>query len=196
MEKKTISDSRLVQAKLSAVKFPEVCPVCMSPAEDLVFITVIDKIGPDDYTGTTWAKQDDRVTAALNAARGHATFAVPTCLAHGSRSVRSLRTKLIALVGFFVFFYPTLYFLLHLNVELNYSGPTTFTLAGLSVSVAALLLCLLYGLFPRALERKLRFVDLQRSKDRVLLIFGNQEYQSMFLELNGVNAELVRGTEP
>jgi hypothetical protein len=192
MNKKEPSpDGRLVRAKLSAIEFPEVCPVCLSPAEDFVFITVVEKVGPDDYIATTWARKDDKTTAALNAARGHATFVVPTCMAHGSKSVRSSRTKLIALLGFFLFFYPLLYFLLHLNVELNYSEPTTSTLLGISISLAALLASLLYGLFPRALERKLRFVDVERSKDSVLLRFGNPEYQTMFLEANEMNAEVV-----
>jgi hypothetical protein len=186
---------RLVKAKLSSIGFPELCPVCLDPAEDLVFITVIDKVGEDDYIGTTMSREDDKASIAMNAARGHATFAVPTCMAHGSKSVRSLRTRLVALVGFFVFFYPILYFLLQLNVALTYTRPVSSPFMGLVVSFLALLASLTYGLFPRALERKLKFIDVFRSKDQVILSISNQDYRDEFLDINGMNAEMITNDE-
>lgn len=194
-EKKNPAQGKLVKAKLSTVEFPELCPVCLGSAEDLVFITIIDKIRKDDYIGTTMSRQDDKTSIAVNAARGHTTFAVPTCMAHGSKSVRSLRTKLVALVGFFIFFYPILYFLLQLNVALNYSGSIESPLIGVAISLMALLTSLLYGLFPRALERKLKFVDVARANDEIVLSIDNRDYRDEFLKTNVMNAEIVEKSE-
>ncbi len=187
-------NKEFVKAKLSVIEFPEVCPVCLDPAEDLVFITVLDRLRQDDHIGTSWSRQDDKISSALSSAKGYATFAVPTCMSHGSRSVRTFRTRLVAIVGFFVMFYPVLYFLLELNATSYYSEPVMSTWIGLIGSILILLGSLLYGLFPRALERKLRFVDMARSKDVVVLRIQNREYRTRFLEANGLNAEIV-GTE-
>jgi hypothetical protein len=110
-----------VKAKISRIQFPEICPVCLNDAEDLVFVTVIERIGSDSYESSSMIKGEDKISAALEAAKGATTFPVPTCLRHGSKSVRSLRTKLFAVAGFFIFFYPILFFLLQINVALIYS---------------------------------------------------------------------------
>jgi hypothetical protein len=106
---------RRIKTKLSRIQFPEVCPVCLDNAEDLVFVNVIERIGPESYESSSMIKGDDKTSAALEAAKGATTFPVPTCLIHSSKSVRSLRTKLYAAIGFFIFFYPILFFLLQIN---------------------------------------------------------------------------------
>lgn len=184
-----------VKAKISAIEFPEVCPVCLDSAEDLVFITVVDRLKQDDYIGTSWSRQEDKLSSALSSARGYTTFAVPTCMAHGSKSVRTFRTKLVAILGFFVMFYPALYFILELNAASYYSGPMMSSWIGLIGSIAILIGALLYGLIPRALERKLRFIDIARAKDAVVMRISNQDYRTQFLEVNGLNAELVDSDE-
>jgi hypothetical protein len=164
-----------------------VCPVCLKEPEDLVFVTVVEKVG-DDYTTSSWAKQD-KTDIALEAAKGVATFNIPTCMRHGSRSVRSLRTKLIAALGFFILFYPILFYLLRINVALVYERSLTQPLLGFFITTFALFMILLYGLFPRALERSIRFHRVIRTKDMVLLSISNSEYRRLFLELNGMAVE-------
>jgi hypothetical protein len=182
---------KLIRAKLSKIQFPDICPVCMDSAEDIVFITIVEKHGQDDYISSSFHKSDDKTSAALNAARGATTFAVPTCLAHGSKSVRSIRTKSIAAVGFFLFLYPIIYYLLQLNVAFYYSRPLVPPLTGLVVVLLAMAATIVYGLYPRALERKLKFEEISRTKDHVILRISNSEYQSEFLEMNGMNADIV-----
>ncbi len=171
------------RVKISKIQFPEVCPVCLEDPEDLVFVTIIEKIG-DTNTSGSWASQQDKTTIALNAAKGATTFAIPTCMSHGSKSVRSLKTKLIAVIGFFVLFYPILFFLLQINVALIYSGPILPPLLGILITSAFLMLILVYSLFPRSLERAIRFHDVSRVKDSVLLSISNPEYSRLFLNLN------------
>jgi hypothetical protein len=183
----THTDSSKVRVKLSKIRFPEVCPVCLEEPEDLVFVTVVEKVG-DDYTTSSWAKQD-KTDIALEAAKGVTTFNIPTCMRHGSRSVRSLRMKLIAALGFFILFYPILFYLLRINVALVYERSLTQPLLGFFITTFALFMILLYGLFPRALERSIRFHRVIRTKDMVLLSILNSEYRRLFLELNGMAVE-------
>jgi hypothetical protein len=189
----TRKGSSKIQVRLSKIQFPDICPVCLEEPEDLVFVTVVEKVG-DDYSSSSWAKQD-KTDIALESAKGVTTFNVPTCMRHGSKSVRSLRTKLIAALGFFVLFYPILFYLLSINVALVYDRDLVQPLSGFLITTTALVLILLYGLFPRALERSVRFHRVSRTKDAVLLSLSNPEYRELFLELNGMAVYKVENGE-
>jgi hypothetical protein len=182
--------SSKIMVKLSKIQFPEVCPVCLDEPEDLVFVTIFEK-AYDDYTSSSWIKAQDKTAIALNAAQGAVTFAIPTCMLHGSKSVRSLRTKLVAALGFFVLFYPILFFLLQINVALGGSRPLLQPLQGLIAAFSMLAILLLYGLFPRALERAIRFHDVSRAKDSVLLSIANTVYSNQFLNLNNMSVDII-----
>ena len=78
-----------------------------------------------------------------------------------------------------------------INVALAYSGPILPPLLGTLVTTALLVMILLYSLFPRALERAVRFHDVSRVKDLVLLSLSNTEYSRRFLKLNEMIAESV-----
>ncbi|RDE14916.1 MAG: hypothetical protein C4K48_05265 [Candidatus Thorarchaeota archaeon] len=181
-----------VRTNLSRIQFPEVCPVCSDKAEDLVFVTVMEQLHPDSYESTSMIKGEDKASVALETARGATTFPVPTCLAHGSKSVRSVRTKLVAAAGFFIFFYPILFFLLQINTALIHSRSVTEPVLGLAVFAAALTAAFLYGLFPRALERALKFENIDRAKDTVEVIMTNNDYRSRFVELNEMFVESMK----
>ena len=179
---KDSTSSGKVRVKMSKIRFPEICPVCLSEPEDLVFVTVIEK-KTDDYASSSWTRQD-KVDIALQASNDAVTFVIPTCLMHGSKSVRTLRTKLIAVLGFFILFYPILYYLLRINVALVYSRSLAEPLTGFIAITTVLVLILLYGFFPRALERAIRFHDVSRVKDTVVISMSNGEYRDQFLEIN------------
>ncbi|MFW9808196.1 MAG: hypothetical protein ACFFE6_02340 [Candidatus Thorarchaeota archaeon] len=177
------------KVKLSRIQFPEICPVCMEEAEDLVFVTILNRAG-DDFDVSSWKRRQDRIEVALEASRGSTTFAVPTCMRHGSKSVRSLRTKLIAVLGFFIMFYPILFYLLQINVALNYSRPLNPPLIGFLVTSFTLFLFFIYGFFPRALERALRFHNVSRVHDSLDISISNPEYLTQFLKMNKMNSEV------
>jgi len=180
-----------IKTKISRIQFPETCPVCLDEAEDLVFVTITERVGPESYESSSIIKGEDKASITLEAARGATTFPVPTCLHHGSKSVRSLRTKLFAVAGFFIFFYPILFFLLQINTALIYTRSTTEPLIGFMFFTALLFLSILYGLFPRALERSLRFENLSRTKDSVEVVMKNREYGERFYDLNEMFSEHI-----
>jgi len=180
----------LIKVKLSKIQFPEICPVCLEEAEDLVFVTVAEG-ARDDFEARTWGTRKDRVQMTLDAARGATTFSVPTCMRHGSRSVRSFRSKMIAVIGFFVMFYPILYYVLSINLALIYSRDLIPPLTGLIATLLVLVGFLLYGFYPRALERALRFPEVSRGKDTVFLEISKPEYLDRFLEMNEMYSDEI-----
>ncbi|MFW9974292.1 MAG: hypothetical protein ACFFDQ_03350 [Candidatus Thorarchaeota archaeon] len=184
----------LLNVKLSKIQFPEICPVCLEEPEDLVFVTITEK-HDDDYLSSSWTKQNDKVSVALDAARGATTFVIPTCMRHGSKSVRSLKTKLISALGFFFLFYPILFFLIQINIALSFSRPLIQPLLAFLSLTILLILILLYGLFPRALERAIRFQHVSHTRDSVLLSFTNSEYQRLFIDLNSMNVDIQSDTK-
>ncbi|TFG09015.1 hypothetical protein EU538_06060 [Candidatus Thorarchaeota archaeon] len=185
---------RVLKCSISKLEFPEVCPVCMREPEDLVTVTVIEKSsfnkGPDniisDYMGSR-----SEVDVALAQARGAATFWVPTCMKHGTGSLRTDRTKLVAVCGFFGLFYIVLYYVLGVINAIQLSRPLLGPAVGLVVSSSFMVLLLLYGAIPRALERKLRFLDIDRGKDLVYLRIMNPEYAEAFIQLNEMHTEIA-----
>ena len=183
-----------IRVKMSKILFPEVCPVCLDEPEDLVFVTVLERYD-DGYSASSWIKQQDKTAAALDAARGAVTFSIPACMHHGSKSVRTVRTKLIAIVGFFVMFYPILFYLLDINLALTYSGSVVRPILGFIGTTLVLLVLLFYGLFPRALERAVRFHYVSRVKDVALVSLKNVEYRARFLELNEMTVDIMNDDE-
>ena len=191
-EPSTEKNGHRVRTRLSRIQFPEVCPVCSDKAEDLVFVTVMEQLHPASYESTSMIRGEDKASVALETARGATTFPVPTCLRHGSKSVRSVRTKIVAAAGFFIFFYPILFFLLQINTALIYSRSVTEPVVGLLMFITALVATSVYGLFPRALERALKFENIGRGKDTVEVIMTNNDYRARFVELNEMFIESAR----
>jgi len=108
-------DSVLIRCNLSKIVFPEICPVCLEEPEDLVAITILERpLGEkgDDRTYSTLKRGISKTDIALEAARGAVTLWVPTCLRHGSGSIRSDRMRWTSVIAFFILFYPILYFFL------------------------------------------------------------------------------------
>jgi hypothetical protein len=50
-------------------------------------------------------------------------------------------------------------------------------------------LSILYGLFPRALERSLKFENLSKTKDAIEVVIVNGKYGRSFLEPNELFSE-------
>ncbi len=182
-----------VRTSISKVQFPELCPVCMAPPEDLVSVTVIEKSSyqkRETETPSVWSSGKSAPDPALESGRV-ATFWVPTCMKHGSGKLRTLRTRLVPILVFFILFYPALYFILAL-VSAQYNPRPIFEpLIGLIVTVGLMLGAAFYGFYPRALERTLRFVDIDTTHDRVFLEIRNGRYAKMFLEANAMHSDLL-----
>lgn len=187
------SEDSVIRCSIANVQFPEICPVCLKDAEDLVAVTVIEK-GPDKDGSdihSSWGKGGDKVAAALEAARGATVFWIPSCVRHGSGSVRTERKRFIAFAAYFLMFYPILYFFLSLRNAMLQERPFEFPLLGLIMTSLILLFMVLYGFYPRSLERAIKILDTERSKDRVYLAIREDEYREAFLELNQMHCELV-----
>ncbi len=186
-------DPVLIRCTLSKIVFPEICPVCLEVPEDLVAITILERpLGEkgDDRTYSILKRGTSKTDIALEAARGAATLWVPTCLRHGSGSVRSDRIRLIPVVGFFILFYPILYFVLAVR-----SSGSLVDIVGLTASVTLLFITFLYGYFPRALERYMRVIELESSKDRIYLKVKDPNYLQQFMNLNEMHCDIIDSIE-
>ncbi len=189
--------SALVKAKISKFQFPERCPVCMEEAEDLVALTVFEaKI--DHWTErrglvSGWEKQQDSADIAMSQARGGSIFWVPTCLAHGSDTISTPKKKVISILGFMLLFYPTLYFVLGLIAAVEYDRPAFDFAIPILLLIIAIAIDILYGFYPRALEKHVKFIELNYSKDEVIIVLKNESYRALFLKENEMAAESLQG---
>ncbi|MHA2371886.1 MAG: hypothetical protein ACXAEB_02645 [Candidatus Thorarchaeota archaeon] len=182
---------RVIQAKLSKVEFPEVCPVCMEEAEDLVAITILDstRLNKDSTIAGTWSDGRNGMDAAIAASKGASTFWVATCMVHGSKNVTTVQKKVISVVGFFVLFYPILFYVLGVIAALEFARPMLPVLLPFVLLLILLIGILMYGFYPRALERMIKFVEINRPRDYVQIEIRNPEYVVAFLKINEMHSE-------
>lgn len=196
-----LANLTLVRAKISKVEFPEKCPVCLDEPEDLVSVTITERssvVRRDDSAVSTWADGKDKADLILASARGAVTFWVPTCMLHGSGKLRTGRARFIAWAALFVLFYPALFFLLGINAAIWHSRSLLEPLANLTVILLVFFVLVIYGYYPRALERSLKFIDIDRAKDAVYIDIMNDEYRKLFMDLNAMHADVIHsiGDEP
>ncbi|UCE10058.1 MAG: hypothetical protein JSW61_13975 [Candidatus Thorarchaeota archaeon] len=185
----------VIRVKVSEIQFPEVCPVCLEDPEDLVAITITQtpRTGKKDSNiSSAWTSGRKEVDVAIAALEAAATFWVPACMSHGSKSVRTQRKRAVAWVSFFVFFYPILISILLTATAIHYNMSLLEPLVGLALSSGLFLLFVGYGYYPRALEKAVRFIELDRPSNSIFLQIRGTEYREMFLELNGMNADLLQ----
>ncbi|TET14278.1 MAG: hypothetical protein E3J82_02120 [Candidatus Thorarchaeota archaeon] len=190
-----LANLTLVRAKISKVEFPEKCPVCLDEPEDLVSVTITERfsvVRGDDSAVSTWADGKDKAELILASARGAVTFWVPTCMLHGSGKLRTGRARFIAWAALFVLFYPALFFLLGINAAIWHSRSLLEPLANLTVILLVFFVLVIYGYYPRALERSLKFIDIDRAKDAVYIDIMNDEYRKLFMDLNAMHADVIQ----
>ena len=188
----------LVKAKISKVEFPERCPVCLDDPEDLVSVTITERssaVRGDESAASTWTDGKDKADFILASARGAVTFWVPTCMLHGSGNLRTGLARFIAWAAVFVLFYPALYFLLGINMAIWYSRPLLEPVIGLAVTLSLFFILVVYGYYPRALERSLKFIDIDRAKNTVYIDIMNDEYRKLFMDLNAMHADAIHSLE-
>jgi hypothetical protein len=176
-----------LKAKLSKLQFPEICPVCAATAEDLVvmsaYVTGMAEGGIQD-PARLWRSPEDKVGVALSASEGALSFWVPTCMYHGSRSVLTTKKKVTAIVVLMVLWYPLLYYALGLITALNYDRPIADPLLPFIALLVVLFIDIIYGFYPRSLERSIRFLGIDKKRDEVVLSLRNEEYIDKFVALN------------
>ena len=114
---------------------------------------------------------------------------------HGSGKLRTGRARFIAWAALFVLFYPALFFLLGINAAIWHSRSLLEPVANLIVILLVFFVLVIYGYYPRALERSLKFIDIDRAKDTVYIDIMNNGYRKLFMDLNAMHADVIRSPE-
>ncbi len=185
--------SSIIKCTLSKVKFPEVCPVCLDEPFDLVPITVFERksvarppvtradifsSGPKPNFG----RQEPETQSSV-------LFWIPACAAH--MNIVTIKTKAIGALGFFILFYPALFFALAMIRDVRYGGNLLFDLVIFLIIVTVTGGLLAFGFMPRSLQRAIVFDGVNRGENVVLLRIHNDEYRRLFLEQNQSHADIM-----
>lgn len=163
----------------------------MDEPYDLIPITVLENehgTDGDDSTAAVYS-YGTGVDEASPGLRSSVLFWIPACAIHAH--IRTMKKRFVGVLGFFILFYPALFFILAIIRDVRYGGPL------LSDTVLLILMCgimiglLLFGFLPRGLERAIIFVRINRGKDTVMLRIRNDDYRRQFLELNEMHARII-----
>ncbi|MBS3794278.1 MAG: hypothetical protein KGY80_05260 [Candidatus Thorarchaeota archaeon] len=193
----TVEDTResdhtggFVRARLSKLELPEVCPVCMEQADDLVPITAYEREGIGQLAEpprSAWRTGKKDIGPDLQSIRGALILWIPCCAAHCN--VRSDREKHVGLCGFLLLVYPLIYIWLGIISAIGNEGPLLPPITGLLIIIVILIFLGVYSFFPRALERAFRIQNINRTSDYVILGLSNKEYLAAVMEQNQMYAE-------
>lgn len=178
------------------MQFPEKCPVCLTSANDRFEIKVNEKEVHGEVYFSRYASIYTKPTGIPYSPSGSSTsivLRIPVCEDHTSK--RTFGTALTGVIGFFLFFYPLLFSLLCISRDLRYGGNLvldTFVFLTFAGITSALLL---YGFFPRSIERAIFIERANRGEDLIFLRISNEEYLEMFMELNQMYAKIITKEE-
>jgi hypothetical protein len=185
-----------VRARISKVRFPEICPVCIDEAEDLVAMTAtettVDRWSERKALVGSWSRADNIGDVTPSGLGSAVVFWIPTCLLHGSDTITTPRKKIASIVVFMLLFYPLLFFSLELLTAVQYSRPFETALFATVALLGAIAVSIVYGFYPRALERYVKFLSIDRGQDKAIIYLKNDEYRKRFLEANGLNTESLQ----
>lgn len=179
-----------VKTKLSKLELPEVCPVCMEQAEDLVPITAYERKDSGQLAEpprSAWRTTRKDIGPSLHSMRGALILWVPCCAAHCN--VRSYREKYVGLCGFLLLLYPLIYMWLGIITAIGSEESIFPPITGLLIVIVILIFLGVYSFFPRALERSFRIQSINRTSDYVILGLSNKEYLAAVMEENQMYAE-------
>lgn len=181
----------LVRCRLSKIRFPEMCPVCLREPDDLVPIAVTESVVEPRagvrITGSKWAPSEVDIVQLRDSG---AVFWVPVCGRHAV-GLRTSCTMAVGILGIVVLFYPMLYYVLAVLRAFREGGDLFFAALPLVLLTAVLAGLMAYSFMPRALERAISFPELKRERDLVTVRIRNLAYLSEFLELNSMHADVV-----
>ncbi|MHA1770134.1 MAG: hypothetical protein ACTSYL_11445 [Candidatus Thorarchaeota archaeon] len=187
------SSQSIIKCTLSKLKFPEFCPVCMDEPYDLVPITVIERACDTESSGstTTVYSRGTSMNESSPGLQSSVLFWIPACASHAN--IRTMKKRFVGALGFFILFYPALFLILAIIRDVHYGGslPSDITLF-IFIDIVMLSL-ILYGFFPRSLERAIIFERVNRGEDLVILRILNDDYRRQFLELNEMHAGIISG---
>lgn len=192
--KKRIKTKTLVRSKLDKLEFPEICPVCSSEAEDLVSIIVyehFERFGGTSSISGSWSHGEDKTDAALAQAQGALAFWVPACMNHGSKSILTRSKRIMSIIVVMILFYPLLYFIMGILVAIQFSRPIEDPFFGFAVILLIIVFDVLYGFYPRALQRKIKFIKVNRIENEVYIEIHNDAYLERFISLNEMHVDIV-----
>lgn len=182
---------KVVIAQMDKIVFPEICPVCLNEAEDLVPISIYEKEEDDIRHLTVRSEGEDEIAPFLAQRKGAVTFWIPTCLFHGSKSVATTKKKVTSIIGFMILFYPLLFYTLGVITALQYDRPLIPVAAPMAGILIVVIGIIGYGFYPRALERHVKFIDIDRATNRFSVFVKNDVYRELLIEQNEMHASLA-----
>jgi hypothetical protein len=182
----------IIRAKIGSVVFPEVCPVCLREADDIIRMTLnlysyggaLESSNPQAALREKLAKSNGRVTFAIPGV----SFSIPACHRHKPKEIPDLH-KVIWFCSMLGGMYPGLFYLL-LTVNAIHRG-TDFVPFLIPWIITILVLGVVSGyiFFPRAFPRYFKILDIEPSGSHILLVLKNPKYRNQFLECNPMHAE-------
>jgi hypothetical protein len=186
-------NDNIIRAKIGSIVFPEVCPVCMHEADDIVRMTInlysyggaLESSNPQDALREKLAQTNGRISFSIPGL----SLSIPACHRHVPKDIPDLH-KVIWFCCMLGGMYPGIFYLL-LAVNAIHRRMDFFPfLVPWLITILILGTISGYIFFPRAFERYFKILDIEPSGDHILLVLTNPNYRNQFLESNPMHAEI------
>jgi hypothetical protein len=189
---RVVFDEPIVRAEAQKMKFPDICPVCGDPAEDIMPITIIPNqyksLRPSmDYMSTYYSRgQGNSVTPVKK------TFHIPVCENHHytDEGAGQYRSYCIVFDGL------ALAYLILASLAFGnqfWSRGTLSPWVFFAAAIFGTFLVITYALFrPGPIEDAVKIIGFDGGLRHVWIQFKRTQYRDEFMRENAMIAELVK----
>jgi hypothetical protein len=184
-------DEPLVRAKISHLRFPEICPVCTVSSTNTALISA--KPNSKQWLRPHWnpafyAGGGKRLGIPVASSK---SFLLHVCDDHNVTDDGNVRIRVLAMLLAAILSGMSIFALIFTSYDIT-SGHGVHPIT--SVYLLALALSLVFGYIafrPTSLEASVRIIGFDFDMQHVWLQLKNPEYRQRFLEENQMNSEIV-----
>lgn len=176
---------------MERIRFPEICPVCSSPATTSTLVTIAPS--RKRYLSASWDPVYIRPRLRDVFIRSHeiVRFSVPVCDFHNYLDETEWRYKVACLIFDGLCAAATVLAYLVLGGTLWHNEPVPFWVMGIITLFAIFMILTKLAYRPNPFRRSFKIVGFDVGLQNVLFMFKNKKYRQAFIDENPMTTELI-----
>lgn len=186
----------ILKVMVEKVRFPDVCPVCLQPANEVTTVIISDKtyLEASPYRGLLvggiGGQSRYRYQHYTPGGGEKRVIRVPTCELHKHQEVRGeFKTCWFAFA--LISFAPILLLFYGVTNAIFHGGEVFLDIFGLLLLLGALLASTLFIFWPRPFQRAFAVMDVTPNDMDIILKLKNHKYSDLLVSMNEMYVSVI-----